>query len=118
MATASTSATTATESKPPGMMNVERLTAMREAKSDAPLAMEVATLLARYEQVQTAVVCDVLREHCLINQAFPGHLLALRPQRARRPERSSRPRRRSRPLATLCGSSRGMSASLPPATCF
>ena len=81
MATASTSATTATKSKTPGMMNVEKLTALREAKSDAPFAMEVATLLARYEKVQAAVVCDVLRERCLINQAFPGHLLALRPQR-------------------------------------
>ena len=50
MATASTSATSATKSKTPGMMNVEKLTALREAKSDAPFAMEVATLLARYEK--------------------------------------------------------------------
>lgn len=81
MASASTFDGTVAESKPPGMMNVEKLTAQREAKSDAPLPMEMAELLARYEKVQAAVVCDVMREHCLMNQAFPGHLLALRPER-------------------------------------
>jgi 4-hydroxy-4-methyl-2-oxoglutarate aldolase len=81
MATASISPSLAAESRPPGMMNVDKLMARREAKSDAPLAMDLATLLARYERVQAAVVCDVMREHCLMDQAFPGHLLALRPER-------------------------------------
>lgn len=64
-----------------GMMNVDKLTAQREAKSSDQLSMETGELLTRYEKVQAAVVCDVMREHCLMDQAFPGHLLALRPER-------------------------------------
>jgi regulator of RNase E activity RraA len=43
--------------------------------------MSTAELLQRYERLQAAVVCDVLREHGLLDQAFPGRLQALRPER-------------------------------------
>lgn len=67
--------------KEAGMMKLENLIAQREAQPLAPLGMDVAQLLARYEKVQAAVVCDVLREHCLMDQTFPGHLLPLVPGR-------------------------------------
>jgi len=63
------------------MMNVDKLRAQREAKPVDDLGMKTGELLARYEKVQAAVVCDVMREHCLMDQAFPGHLLPLRPNR-------------------------------------
>jgi len=77
-----TKSTTKTPSeRMPGMMNVDKLTAQREAKPVDDMGMATGELLARYEKVQAAVVCDVMREHCLMDQAFPGHLLPLRPNR-------------------------------------
>lgn len=73
--------TASAPSRSPGMMNVDRLTAQREAKADGDIGMETGELLARYEKLQAAVVCDVMREHCLMDQAFPGHLLPLRAER-------------------------------------
>lgn len=63
------------------MMKLEALIAARETLPTTEFAMDTAELLRRYEQVQAAVVCDVLREHCLLDQAFPGRLQALRPEK-------------------------------------
>lgn len=63
------------------MMNLERLIELRETLPKAEFSMSTAELLQRYERLQAAVVCDVLREHGLLDQAFPGRLQALRPER-------------------------------------
>lgn len=63
------------------MMRLEKLIASRERSNDAAFAVPQAELLRRYEGLQTAVVCDVMREHCLMDQAFPGRLQALRPDK-------------------------------------
>ncbi|MEJ2801217.1 RraA family protein [Comamonadaceae bacterium PP-2] len=63
------------------MMRLERLIAERELISDRPFPIPDTELLRRFEKTQTAVVCDVLREHCLLDQAFPSSLQALRPER-------------------------------------
>ena len=64
------------------MMRLEQLIAERELISDRPFPIPDTELLRRFEKTQTAVVCDVLREHCLLDQAFPSSLQALRPERA------------------------------------
>jgi len=61
-----------------GMMNLEKLIAAREGVSDHPLCIPAKELLARYEQLYTGAVNDVLREFCLLQQALPGHILPLR----------------------------------------
>lgn len=61
------------------MMRLDKLIADREVMPDVVFSMPVPDLLARYRQLQAAVVCDVMREHGLMNQAFPGALQALRP---------------------------------------
>jgi regulator of RNase E activity RraA len=63
------------------MMRLEKLIASREVFPEVNFPMPTGELLARYEKLQTAVVCDVMREHCLMDQAFPGRLQALRPER-------------------------------------
>ena len=63
------------------MMNLERLIELRETLPKAEFSISTAELLQRYERLQAAVVCDVLREHGLLDQAFPGRLQALRPER-------------------------------------
>ena len=63
------------------MMKLEALIRARETVPQVEFAMGTAELLRRYEQLQSAVVCDVLREHCLLDQAFPGRLQALRPEK-------------------------------------
>lgn len=64
-----------------GMMNLEKLIAAREAIDTAELAIPVKELLARYEALYTGAISDVLREHALLDQALPNHLLPLRPER-------------------------------------
>lgn len=64
-----------------GMMRLERLIAERETVDDAPLAIPAGELLARYERLYTGAVSDVLREFCLMDQALPGYLQPLRPER-------------------------------------
>lgn len=64
------------------MMRLERLIAEREDTSQAPLALPGPELLARYEALYSGAVSDVLREHCLLDQALPGYLIPLRPERA------------------------------------
>jgi len=63
------------------MMKLDALIAARETIPDVEFPMGTAELLRRYEQVQSAVVCDVMREHCLLDQAFPGRLQALTPEK-------------------------------------
>lgn len=61
-----------------GMMHLDKLIALRETVSTAPLAIPVKELLARYEQLYTGAISDVLREFCLLDQALPGYLRPLR----------------------------------------
>lgn len=63
------------------MMNLEALIAEREVVDIPPLPIPEDELLARYERLYTGAVSDVLREHCLMDQALPNHLLPLRPER-------------------------------------
>jgi len=65
----------------PGMIRVQRLISRHEPGEPVALPIPAAELLARYERVPAAVVSDVLREHALLEQAFPGTLVALRPDR-------------------------------------
>lgn len=61
-----------------GMMKLEKLIAEREGVSTRPFPVPVKELLARYEQLYTGAISDVLREFCLLDQALPGHLRPLR----------------------------------------
>jgi 4-hydroxy-4-methyl-2-oxoglutarate aldolase len=62
------------------MMKLERLIAARETISTRPFPVPEAELLARYEQLYTGAISDVLREHALLDQAI-GQLIPLRPER-------------------------------------
>ncbi|MBS7700487.1 MULTISPECIES: RraA family protein [unclassified Chelatococcus] len=64
-----------------GMMKLERLIAEREIIDTTPFAIPVKDLLARYERLYTGAISDVMREFCLMNQALPGYLQPLRPER-------------------------------------
>ncbi len=59
------------------MMKLERLIAQRESVSTVEFPVPVKELLARFEQLYTGAVCDVLREFCLLDQALPGYLRPL-----------------------------------------
>jgi regulator of RNase E activity RraA len=63
------------------MMNLEALIAEREVHEVAPLSIPDDELLARYEKLYTGAISDVLREHVLMDQAIPGQLNVLRPER-------------------------------------
>ena len=63
-----------------GMMKLEKLIAARERVSAAVFPIPVKELLARYEQLYTGAISDVLREHALLDQGI-GHLIPLRPER-------------------------------------
>ena len=65
----------------PAMIRVEKLIARHEPGAPAPLAIPAELMLARYAKLQAAIVSDVLREHGLLEQAFPGTLAALRGDR-------------------------------------
>jgi regulator of RNase E activity RraA len=64
-----------------GMMNLEALIAAREGVSNQPFPIPLKQMLSRFEQLYTGAVNDVLREHCLLDQALPGHILPLREYR-------------------------------------
>lgn len=64
-----------------GMMNLEKLIATREHVSTMTFPIPEEELLARYEQLYTGAISDVLREHALLDQGLPGHLHPLRPER-------------------------------------
>lgn len=63
-----------------GMMQLEKLVAVRETVSTAQLPIPPRELLARYENLYTGAVSDVLREHALLDQSI-GHMIPLRPER-------------------------------------
>lgn len=63
------------------MMKLERLIAARESVSTKPFPVPVEELLARYEQLYTGAISDVLREHALLDQSI-GHLIPLRPEKS------------------------------------
>lgn len=58
-------------------MKLEKLIAAREFVSTKPFPVPVKELLARYEKLYTGAVSDVLREHCLLDQALPGYFRPL-----------------------------------------
>lgn len=64
-----------------GMMKLEKLIAAREEISTKEFQIPVKELLGRYEQLYTGAISDVLREFALLDQAMPGHIKPLRPER-------------------------------------
>jgi 4-hydroxy-4-methyl-2-oxoglutarate aldolase len=64
-----------------GLMNLEKLIASREGVSTKPFTIPVKEMLARFEQLYTGAISDVMREFCLLDQALPSHLVPLRPER-------------------------------------
>jgi regulator of RNase E activity RraA len=64
-----------------GMMHLEKLIAERETVSTCAFTIPTRDLLARYEQLYTGAISDVLREHALLDQALPGYMKPLRPER-------------------------------------
>lgn len=63
------------------MMKLEKLIAAREIISTKEFPIPVKELLARYEQLYTGAISDVLREHALLDQGI-GQLIPLRPERS------------------------------------
>jgi len=64
-----------------GMMKLEQLIETRETVSSKPFPIPAKELIARFEQLYTGAVNDVLREFCLLDQALPGHIVPLREYR-------------------------------------
>lgn len=64
-----------------GMMNLEKLIAARERVSTKPFPIPEEELLGRFEQLYAGAISDVLREFALLDQALPGHLKPLRPEK-------------------------------------
>src|SRR5574344_483429 len=60
------------------MMKLEKLIAEREGVDDVEFPVPVEELLARYEQLYTGAISDVLREFALLDQSLPGHLRPVR----------------------------------------
>lgn len=65
----------------PTMMNLDRLTEMRDNVSAAPFPIAVDELLRRYEALYTGAVSDVLREHTLLDQSLPHDIVPLWPDK-------------------------------------
>jgi len=65
-----------------GMMNLEQLIKKRESLSDKKFPIPDKELLMRYENLYTGAVNDVMREFCLLDQALPGRIKALREYRS------------------------------------
>ena len=61
-----------------GMMNLEKVIAEREQISTKTFPIPDEELLARFEELYTGAVNDVLREFCLLNQALPNRIVPLR----------------------------------------
>lgn len=60
-----------------GMMNLEKLIEVRESISTKAFPIPDKELLARYEQIYTGAINDVLREFTLLDQALPIRIRAL-----------------------------------------
>ena len=52
------------------MMKLEKLIAVRETISTKEFPIPVKEMLARYEQLYTGAISDVLREHALLDQGI------------------------------------------------
>lgn len=63
------------------MMKLERFIAERELIEDVALTIPETELIARYEQLYTGAISDVLREHCLTEQTLPNALIPLHPNK-------------------------------------
>lgn len=63
------------------MMKLEKLIAGRELIPHVVFPIPDSEILARYERMYTGALSDVLREWVLLDQALPGYLQALRPER-------------------------------------
>lgn len=59
-------------------MKLDKLIEMREQVSNLPFPIAESELLARFEELYSGAVNDVLREFCLMDQALPNHILSLR----------------------------------------
>lgn len=81
MSTSAVKADTGALQREAAMMNLERLIHEREVVDIPPLSIPDGELLARYEQLYTGAISDVLREHCLMDQALPGALVPLLPEK-------------------------------------
>lgn len=64
-----------------GMMKLDKLIEMREGISKKEFPIPEKELLARFEELYTGAINDVLREFCLMNQALPNHIVPLREYR-------------------------------------
>ncbi len=64
-----------------GMMKLDKLIEMQEGISKVEFPIPEKELLARFEQLYTGAINDVMREFCLMNQALPNHILPLREYR-------------------------------------
>lgn len=63
-------------------MNLEKLIQTREGISTKPFPIPDKELLARFEQLYTGAINDVMREFCLLEQALPGRIKPLREYRS------------------------------------
>lgn len=63
------------------MLNLEKLIEMRESISRKTFPIPDKELLRRFDQLYTGAVNDVMREFCLLEQAFPYHIVPLREYR-------------------------------------
>lgn len=70
-----------TYKKEVGLMNLEKLIQSREGVETVAFPIPESELLARFEDLYTGAVNDVLRECCLLDQALPGHIIPLREYR-------------------------------------
>ena len=62
-------------------MNLEKLLQAREIVPEVSFPIPDEELLARYERMYCGALSDVLREWALLDQALPGYLKPLRPER-------------------------------------
>lgn len=62
-------------------MNLDRLSELRDRISTAEFPVPVEELCARYEQLYTPAIADVLRELTLVDQCLPHDLIPLRPEK-------------------------------------
>jgi 4-hydroxy-4-methyl-2-oxoglutarate aldolase len=63
------------------LMKLEKLIEAREVVPEISFPVADEELLARYERMYCGALSDVLREWALLDQALPGYLLPLRPER-------------------------------------
>ena len=64
------------------MMHLDKLIEERERVSHETFPIPDKELLARYEQLYTGAINDVLREFCLLSEGLPGRIKPLREDQA------------------------------------